>query len=149
MRGKTPKTTPQERFARILKQGSSIPEISHFREQCRDVFRLGGVFGLYEWIEARRELGLLEHCKHVERAADDLQACLGSVIDAAIIKPKPKPRLDSEERLRLINLRETRSRNSIRPVGYRVKPSMQSRMMAGFDHLLDREIKEVQASRGG
>ena len=52
------KFTPQERLAKILKQGSTIPELAAWRSQCRDVFKLGGVFGLDNFIEARRDLGL-------------------------------------------------------------------------------------------
>ena len=111
------KYSPKERLAKILKQSSNIPEVKEFREQCRDVFRLGGVIGLDEWIDARRELGLLND-RYVSRAADDLQGCLGSVIDAATIKPHPEPSgLTWEERLEQINRREEESRNNVRFVG--------------------------------
>ena len=82
-----------------------------------DVFKLGGVFGLYEWIEARRDLGLLCN-QNAIKAADELQAALGSVIDSATLKPEPTtPKLTAEERLRLINQREENARNSVRFVG--------------------------------
>lgn len=145
MANRKPKATPQERLAMILKQGSSIPELANFRSQARDVYSLGGVMGLYEWIEARRDWDLL-HPKSVLLAADTLQFCCGSVIDAATIKPKPKPKLTSEERLQKIIQREEHARNSIAPVGYRVKQSLQSRMMVGFDKRLDELIKFAQRS---
>ena len=103
----------KERLAALLKQGSSIPELKDFRDQCRDVFRLGGVIGLDEWIEARRDLGLLP-TRQVERAADDLQAALGRVFDEATLKPShalPVSR-SWEERQRLINEREDHRRNA-------------------------------------
>ena len=78
-----PKLSPKERLAKVLKQNSNIPELAEFRIQCRDVFRLGGVLGLDEWIDARRDYGLLNHSKHLLKAADDLQGLLGSVIDEA------------------------------------------------------------------
>ena len=142
-----PKTPPKERLARILKQGSSIPELAEFRQLCRDYFRLGGVMGLYEFIDARRELNLLGEEKLVLKAADDLLGCLGSVIDAATVFPKPekKPTLDAEERLRLINERESAARNSVAFVGVKITPTMRSRMVAAFDKLLDREIQEVRS----
>ena len=40
------KTTTKERLARTLKQGSTIPEMREFRQQCRDVYSLSG---LDEW----------------------------------------------------------------------------------------------------
>ena len=76
------KTTPRERLARLLKQSSSIPEVRAFRQQCRDVFRLGGVLGLDYWIEARRDLGLITD-PLVEKAATKLQFAVGRVIDKA------------------------------------------------------------------
>ena len=114
---------PRERLAALLKQGSSIPELKDFRNQCRDVFRLGGVIGLDEWIEARRDLGLFP-TRQVERAADDLQSALGRVIDEATTKPAPAPgpSLTWEQRLELINTRETKSRQNVAPVGYRPPP---------------------------
>lgn len=107
------KTTPRERLAALLKQGSSIPELKDFRNQCRDVFRLGGVMGLDHWLEARRNLKLLP-TRQVERAADDLEAVLGRVIDEATMKPAPAPRpsLTWEQRVELINTRETIRRNA-------------------------------------
>ena len=117
------KTTPRERLAALLKQGSSIPELKDFRNQCRDVFRLGGVMGLDHWIEARRDLGLFP-TRQVERAADDLQSALGRVIDEATTKPAPAPgpSLTWEQRLELINARETKRRQNLPPVGYRPPP---------------------------
>ena len=114
---------PRERLAALLKQGSSIPELKDFRNQCRDVFRLGGVLGLDYWIEARRDLGLFP-TRQVERAADDLQAALGRVFDEATTKPAPAPgpSLTWEQRVELINERETKSRQNIAPVGYRPPP---------------------------
>ena len=50
-----PKTPPRERLAKILKSGSTIPALREFRQQCRDVFRLGGVMGLDHWIEAKAQ----------------------------------------------------------------------------------------------
>ena len=116
---------PRERLAVLLKQGSSIPELKDFRNQCRDVFRLGGVIGLDEWIEARRDLGLFP-TRQVERAADDLQAALGRVIDEATTKPAPapSPSLTWEQRLELINARETKRRENLPPIGYRPSPHL-------------------------
>ena len=138
------KTTPQERFAKLLKQTSTLADVREFREQCRDVFRLGGIFGLDHWIEARREWKLI-HDNSVLKAADDLQAAIGSVIDAATSRPAPqKPTLDADERLRLINEREAAARNNVRFVGCRVTPSVQSRMARGFDQMLDEVIASVR-----
>ena len=138
------KFTPQERLAKTLKQGSTIPELKEFRQQCRDVFKLGGVFGLDNFIEARRDLGLLYN-KDVSKAADDLQVALGSVIDAATLNPEPTTsKLTAEERLRLINEREENARNSVRFVGTKVKLNQVSRMAAGFDKLLDEAIAMAQ-----
>ena len=49
---------PRERLARLLKQGSTIPELREFRSQVRDVHSMGGVMAVDHWIEARRDLGL-------------------------------------------------------------------------------------------
>jgi len=103
----------KELLAALLKQGSSIPELKDFRNQCRDVFRLGGVIGLDEWIEARRDLGLIP-TRQVERAADDLQFALGRVIDQAMANSAPAAPVSMswEERQRLINEREAHRRNA-------------------------------------
>lgn len=113
----------KERLAALLKQGSSIPELKDFRNQCRDVFRLGGVIGLHEWIEARRDLGLITY-PLVERAVTDLQSALGRVIDQAMENSAPAAPVSMswEERQRLINERETKSRQNVAPVGYRPPP---------------------------
>ena len=117
------KTTAKERLARLLKQGSSIPELGEFRQQVRDIYSMGGPLDVDNWIEARRDLGLLVH-RNVVKAAVDLQGCIGSVIDEATSPPEPaKPTgLSWEERQRLINARETKSRQNIAPVGYRPPP---------------------------
>ena len=114
------KTTAIERFAALLKASSSIPEVKDFREQSRDVFRLGGAEGLECWIEARRELGLLDN-PAVDKAANGLQAAIASAINEALgpLPERPKPRRSWEEQCRLINERETKRRENLPPVGYR------------------------------
>lgn len=145
-----PKLSPKERLAKVLKQNSNIPELAEFRIQCRDVFRLGGVLGLDEWIDARRDLGLFR-TKVILKAADDLQGLLGSVIDAATMKPTPAPTgLTWDERIELINKREEHARNNVRFIGTKVTLSTASRLQQGFDTLLDKEIASIrQASFDG
>ena len=113
----------KERLAALLKQRGSQPEIRAFREQCRDVFRLGGVLGLDYWIEARRDLGLITD-PLVERAATDLQSALGRVIDQAMANSAPSAPVSMswEEKLARLNEREAKSRQNIAPVGYRPPP---------------------------
>ena len=96
----------KERLAALLKQGSSIPELKDFRNQCRDVFRLGGVIGLDEWIEARRDLGLFP-TRQVERAADDLQFALGRVIDQAMANSAPSAPVSMSWEEKLARLQRT------------------------------------------
>ena len=117
--------TPQrERLARLLKQGSSIPELREFRSQVRDVHSLGGVMAVDNWIDARREWGLLSG-RVVNKAADELQTTIGRVIDEALVKPPPAPpALTWEQRVELINTRETKRRESLPPVGYRPSPHL-------------------------
>ena len=106
------KTTAKELLARLLKQGSSIPELREFRQQVRDVYSMGGALGVDNWIEARRDLGLLSG-RLVNRAADELQLAIGRVIDEITLKPSPpKPALTWEQRVELINARETLRRNA-------------------------------------
>ena len=138
------KHTPTERLAMILNSNSSLEGVKEFRVQCRDVYRLGGVFGLDHWVDARRDLGLLEN-PDIERVADDLQAAIGSVIDSITLKPQPKKEgLSWDERQKLINQREHRARSSVRPVGYKMTPSVVTRMQKGFDQILDEEIASVR-----
>jgi len=120
MRQRTP---PRERLARLLKQSSSIPELREFRQQVRDVYSMGGPLGVDNWIEARRDLGLLSG-RLVNRAADELQGAIGTLIDEATIPPEPaKPTgLSWEEKLARLNERETKSRQNVAPVGYRPPP---------------------------
>ena len=106
------KTTPKERLAYLLKQSSKIEELRHFRQQCRDVFSLGGVVGLDEWLDARRELGLLSG-RLLSKAATELQLAIGRVIDEITVKPSPpKPALTWVQRVELINAREALRRNA-------------------------------------
>jgi len=106
------KTTAKERLARLLKQGSSIPELREFRSQVRDVYSMGGALGVDNWIEARRDLGLLSG-RLINRAADEHQLAVGRVIDEITLKPSPpKPALTWEQRVELINARETLRRNA-------------------------------------
>lgn len=143
MKKERQKTSPKERLARMLKQSSSIPELKEFREQCRDVYRIGGIFGLEEWIDARREYGLLDN-RYISKAADDLLGVIGSAIDAATVKPEAPQGLTWEEKEKLIIKREEEARNNVRFVGTKITPSMQSRMAKGFDQMLDREIASVR-----
>ena len=117
------RTPPRERLARLLKQSSSIPEVRAFRQQVHDIYSMGGPLGVDNWIEARRDLGLLSG-RLVNRAADELQGAIGTLIDEATSPPEPaKPTgLSWEERQRLINERETKRRQNIAPVGYRPPP---------------------------
>ena len=117
------RTPPRERLARLLKQSSSIPEVRAFRQQVHDIYSMGGPLGVDNWIEARRDLGLLSG-RLVNRAADELQGAIGTLIDEATSPPEPaKPTgLSWEERHRLINERETKRRQNIAPVGYRPPP---------------------------
>ena len=102
------------------------------------MFRLGGVIGLYEWIEARRDYGLVEN-RDVLKAADELQGALGSAIDAATVKPEPKQsELSWEEKLEQINKREEHQRRHVPRVGCYVTrrpPTCAERMAAAFDEL--------------
>ena len=117
------RTPPRERLARLLKQSSSIPEVRAFRQQVRDIYLMGGPLGVDNWIEARRDLGLLSG-RMVNRAADELQGAIGTLIDEATSPPEPaKPTGPNwEERQRLINERETKRRQDVPPVGYRPPP---------------------------
>ena len=138
------KIPPKQRLAAILNSNSTLEGLRDFRMQCRDVYSLGGIFGLENWVDARRDLGLLEN-RDVEKAADDLQACIGAVIDSLTIKPQPKKEeLSWDERQKLINQREHRARNNVRPVGYKMTPSVVTRMQKGFDQMLDDEIASVR-----
>ena len=110
------RTPPQERLARLLKQSSSIPEVRAFRQQVRDIYSMGGPLGVDNWIEARRDLGLITD-PLVERAATDLQSALGRVIDQAMEKAPSKPTLTWEQRVPLNNERETKRRQNVAPVG--------------------------------
>nr|BDD45698.1 hypothetical protein 2 [bacterium] len=138
------KSTPKERLARMLKQSSSITELRHFRDQCRDVFRLGGLTGLDAWIDARYELNLINN-RYIDKAAADLQVAIGAVIDAATVKPPEPQGLSWEEKEKLIIKREEDARNNVSPVGYRVRLSAAARMAAAYDKLVGIDF----ASRGG
>ena len=117
------RTPPRERLASLLKQSSSIPEVRAFRQQVRDVYSMGGPLAVDSWIEARRELGLLVH-PNVLKSADDLQGAIGSVIDEATkpASPASPAGLTWEQRMELINARETKRRESLPPTGYRPPP---------------------------
>ena len=113
------RATAIERFATLLKQSSTIPEVKVFREQARDVFRLGGADGLDSWIDARRDLGLLDD-PLVARAASGLQSAATSAINEALGPlPEPKPRRCWQEQRAMLNARETKRRENLPPVGYR------------------------------
>ena len=84
---------PKGRLAALLKQNSGIPAVRAFREQCRDMYRLGGVLGLDHWIEARFELGLITDPTAV-KAAIELQGILNRIIDEAIEALTPRPAIE-------------------------------------------------------
>ena len=129
------KTTARERLARLLKQGSSIPELRAFRQQIRDVHSMGGVMAVDHWIEARRDWGLLSG-RLVNRAADELQLAIGRVIDEITLKPSPpKPALTWEQKVELINARETLRRN--------VKPKPPPHQSATFNRLSLHERQQL------
>ena len=139
-----PKSTPKERLLMLLKQKSSIPELQEFRDQCRDVFRLGGVIGLDEWIEARRELNLIADPMLI-RHADNLQCAIGSVIDVATVKPQSTSSGPTwDERLALLNQRESCNRNNVPRVCYYCRLNTSARMQQGFDLMLDAAIAMVR-----
>ena len=145
-----PKSTAVERLARLLKQSSQFSEVREFREHARDVARLGGADGLDSWIEARRDLGMLND-RNLSRAADDLQsAALKALDEAEPPLPRQKRRRSWEDQMALLNERETQRRRNTPPVGYRFKPkhppvppaaerrrSMLERMAAAWERLVD------------
>ena len=106
------KTTAADRLASLLKMGGTNPEVKAFRQQCRDVYRLGGVLGLDAWIEARRNFGLIAG-KEVNAAADTLQSTIGRILDLQTIqKLSRSPRRSWEDQQRLINEREAQQRQN-------------------------------------
>ena len=144
-RGK-PQRPPKERLAAILKSNSTLEGVKEFRVQCRDVYRLGGVFGLDHWVEARRDLGLLEN-PDLEKVADDLQGAIGSVIDSLTLKPQPEKEegLSWDERLELINKREAHQRRQVPKVGHyitRRPPTCAERMAAAYDRLVGIDFEQ-------
>ena len=96
------------------------------------MFRLGGHQGLEEWIQARRELGLLDD-PMVANAARELERAASTAINEALGPlPKRQPRRSWSEQLALINARETLRRENLPPVGYRCsqkpKPKLKPRV---------------------
>ena len=146
-----PKSTAVERLARLLKQRSRFPQVAAFKAHALDVARLGGADGLDCWIEARRDLGLLND-RHLSRAADELQsAALKALDEAEPPLPRQKRRRNWEDQKALLNERETQRRRNTPPVGYRFKPkhppvppaeerrrSMLERMAAAWERLVDK-----------
>ena len=122
------KSTAIKRFAGLLKQTSNIPELKDFREQARDVFRLGGAEGLECWIDARRELGLLVD-PAVAKAASGLQAAVASAINEAL-GPLPKPKPSVRHR--------TPPEAPVTPAPAPRRLSMLERMAAAWDRLTDK-----------
>ena len=134
------------RLTEMVNQGSKSPDTNHFKQQCRDVFGLGGAWALFDWIEARRELGLLDSPK-IEKIANDLQRTAGKVIETQITKAlKPKPRKPWEEQMKLINQRETERRqaeqlrfaNPVKPV------STSQRMAAAWTRLEQQRRRHLE-----
>ena len=64
------KQTSRERIQALLKGGSSIPELAEFKDRARDVLKIGGIYGLDRWIDARTRLVLITD-KAVIRAANN------------------------------------------------------------------------------
>lgn len=113
------KYTAAERLVRQLNQTSRYSEVLEFREQARDVLRLGGVRGLDAWLMARLDLGLLDQPAELKRAAADLERCTDAVVSDALAKQQAKPRRSWEEQLALLNERETERRNTKQPPPWR------------------------------
>ena len=104
------KQTSRERIQALLKGGSSIPELAEFKDHARDVLKIGGIYGLDCWIDARTRLGLITD-KAVIRAADILSNATVQVIYERVkVREKVSP-LTVEQKSRLILERENRRRN--------------------------------------
>ena len=134
-----PNVPPKKRLAKLLQTGSTIAEVKEFRAHCRDVYQLGGVFGLDYWIDARRDLGLLQ-TKPLLKAANELQYAIQKMIIAAIeTNSKPKPvGMSWDEKMALLIQREEHRRNNIPRVGCYVTrrpPTQSERMAAAYDRL--------------
>ena len=143
------KNSPRRRLAQILKQKSSkIESVDQFRRKLHSVIPLiTNHIQLDAWLDAREQMGLLND-PDVKKVADEIIRVIYLIEEErmGINNAKTKPRVDNTDAL---NRREEIARNNVRPVGYRVTPTMRSRMVAAFDKLLDKEIQEVWASRDG
>ena len=144
MRRTRGKTTPKQRLVALLKQkSSSIPEVAEFRRKLQSILPLvTEPTQIDDWLEGRFEYGLLDN-PDVARCADQLIYAIGAFEEEryGVKKDKPKERVDNTE---AINRRETEARNNVRFVGYKMTPSVVTRMQKGFDQILDEEIASVR-----
>ena len=149
------KKTPRDQIQGVLKGGSSIPELAEFKDQARDVFAMGGFYGLDCWIDARLRLGLIVE-KTVVRAARNLSnTSIKAIYQGAKSRAKVSP-LTVEEKYRLIVERENKRRN---PKPHHLHQTLNSkesdtssRMKAAWDQLrsglrpaADQALKEIRS----
>ena len=142
-----PKSTPAERLAKQLKsQGNSVSEVKRFRRKLRAIVPLCKYpRDIAEWIYQRFELGLITE-PSVVRCANEIVRLIELVEERAVVQQQPKKStLDAEERLKLINEREQRARESVPFVGYKVTLSAAARMASAYDRLVGIDF----ASRDG
>lgn len=147
MTEKKPKSTPAQKLARQLKvQKTNQPELDRFRRKLRTIVPLCRyATDISEWITARYDLGLITD-PAVVRISDEILRLIELVEEERFKKPQPhKPAISSEERMQMLIAREEKARAEVPPVGCIVTPSIQTRMAAGFDSILDQLIAEVRS----
>ena len=135
------KQTSRERIQALLKGGSSIPELAEFKDRARDVFAMGGFYGLDCWIDARLRLGLIVE-KAVVRAASNLpNTTIKAICEGSKLRANVSP-LTVEEKYRLIVERENKRRNPkphhLHQTLNSKKSDTSSRMKAAWDQLRSR-----------
>jgi len=97
---------------------SRYDEINEFRSMLRDIVPLcDRAMNIADFIEARYDLGLIQGRLVTKLADDVIRYCYQIEDEVAGIGKEKKPKLDAEERLRLLNERETKARNNVRPFG--------------------------------
>lgn len=149
------KQTSRERIQALLKGGSSIPELAEFKDRARDVLKIGGIYGLDRWIDARTRLVLITD-KAVIRAANNPSNVTVQVIYESVKARQKTNTLSAEEKLSLIAERAYKRRN-FKPclplqAGNSKESDTSSRMKAAWDQLrsglrtaADQALKEIRS----
>lgn len=156
-----PKESAIQRLAKLLRRPAQCPEQRALQAHHRWIAKVGGVFALDGFLEARERQGLDQRLSEQEqlwmkRLEPTLRTAFLQVCELQRKPPRPDPP-SWEERQRLINQREAERRKAADIYSHVPKPNLKAmekqvstheRMAAAYRKLINDILRDIRQAKG-